>query len=270
VAFDRVDAFDPILETFDDPPAAPLNHGRHGTEAIVSGSSVIITAGSPLSGAGSQTKMEAYGLYAPSGIASTPGVLAASGSNNRTVHVDRPTDVVLAHVSGNTGVIVQDIALVGIDAPCFTLTAAPAMPFLIGTGESIELRVTCTGSCETPVVAELVVTYSGGGTASWTLEGAGSTTQRPTHAPVSKQPTQMPTSSPSNALLSQPTQIQGCRPIRHRCSSQAQCCGGACDGLTRSIRTCRRCRKLTRPCVRTSQCCSGLKCRYGVCASLKA
>jgi hypothetical protein len=226
-ASDRVDAFDPVSGTFEQ--AASLNYGRHGTQAIVSGPGVIITGGSPTVGGGEQENMEAYSAYAPTGVASTRGVLKATISNS--LRIDQPVKATIHHSSGNTGVIVQSITFSGTDASNFVLKAPPKVPFLIGTGESISLAVTYKGR-KSAAVANLVVTYSGGRNAVSPLRGV-------------------------------------CRPNRDKCTSAAQCCGGACDGPTPMSHACKTCRKRTQYCVRSSQCCSGLLCHRRACVPLR-
>jgi surface protein len=185
-AFKRVDAFDPVSQTFS--AAANLIYARHGTQALVSGPGVIITGGSPTRGGGYQTNMEAYNQFAPVGTASTAGVLSVAGG---TVSVlkGQVTNVPIVHSSGNTGVLVQSISLQGADAGLFTLLSPPTTPFLIGQGESRTLFAMYNGNRALSTIV-LVLTYSGGTTLTVPLQGV-NTNPTPTNPPT-KQPTPMP------------------------------------------------------------------------------
>ena len=65
-AHDRVDALDPITGRWS--TLTPMNHKRHGMQAIVSGESVFVAGGSPRRGGGQQKNMEVYNKYGPVGI----------------------------------------------------------------------------------------------------------------------------------------------------------------------------------------------------------
>jgi large repetitive protein len=166
-AFKNVDAFDPTTQRFT--PLAPLNFGRHGTQAFVSGPGVIITGGSPTRGGGHQTNMEAYSQFAPVGTASTAGVLRGP-SGSIAVAKDQVVSVTLVHSSGNTGVYIQNISVQGTDAAVFSLPSLPSLPFLLGRSETRAVFVRYSGS-KALATASLVVAYSGSSALNLPLQG---------------------------------------------------------------------------------------------------
>ena len=84
---------------------ASLNHARHGTQAIVSGQGVYVTAGSPNQGGGNQRNMEVYSVDLPGGAASVAGVLSAAAAVTVTNKALR--SIRFSHVAGNEGVFVN-------------------------------------------------------------------------------------------------------------------------------------------------------------------
>jgi large repetitive protein len=197
-AFKRVDAFDPVTQTFS--TAADTLYPRHGTQAVVSGPGVIITGGVSTRGGGYQTNMEVYNQFAPVGTASTAGVLGVL-SGTVSVVKGQVTNVPLVHSAGNTGVIVQSISLQGADAGLYALLSPPTTPFLIGQGETRTLFVMYNGNKALSTVT-VNVTYSGGTTLTVPVQGFNSN-PTPTIAPT-RQPTPMP--SPPRPTLA-PTPV---------------------------------------------------------------
>jgi N-acetylneuraminic acid mutarotase len=189
-AFKNVDAFDPATQSF--ASLAPLKYGRHGTQALVSGSGVIITGGSPTRGGGYQTNMEAYSQFAPVGVASSAGILRGP-IGSVAVTRDQLASVTLSHSSGNTGIYIQNISVQGTDAAAFNLPSAPSVPFLVGTAETRTVFVRYSGN-KALASAGLVVAYSGSSTLSLALQGI-NPNPLPTKRP-SKQPTLKPTPTP--------------------------------------------------------------------------
>jgi hypothetical protein len=228
-ALARVDALDPATGTFSQ--LASMRHGRHGTQAIVSGPGVIVTAGSPYQGGASQTNMEAYSRYRPEGNASTPGVLRAKWAGGVPVQPNGTSyNLTLYHAGGSTGVVVQSFGLSGTDAADYALVAPPSVPrtapFLLGAGESVTLAVRYKGAKASGAVADLTVRYSGGRTLLFPVFLGGS-----------------------------------CRASGvGACTSRDRCCGRACVA-----RKCRACRLPRLGCARTSECCPGLRCRRRRC-----
>jgi hypothetical protein len=165
-AYDRVDGFDPVSGGWS--VRAPLNHRRHGTQAIVSGQGVYVTAGSPSQGGGNQRNMEVYDTDAPGGLAGVAGVLSAPPT--ATVASANPATIFLSHVAGNQGAFVNDVRLTGADAADFGLLTAVADPFLVKTSGARALVVEYTGTSE-GAVASLEVTHGGGELLSVALTG---------------------------------------------------------------------------------------------------
>ena len=176
-AWDRVDAFDPVTQTLTQ--VASLKNRRQGTQAFVSGSGVITTAGSPNRGGGNQRNMEVYSAFAPVGVAPTAGLLLSGTTTSVPVWRNQLSNVTIAHSSGNTGVIVISAALQGINAAEFNLVAAPRVPFLIGQGESRQITVTYTGTSGSATAA-LIIAYSGASTLHVPLQGLNASQPSPT------------------------------------------------------------------------------------------
>ena len=157
VAYDTVEALDPGSDTWES--LEPLNFARHGTQAIVSGAGVYVTAGSPNQGGGNQRNMEVYDTDAPAGTAAVAGGLTAPAT--ATVNGDLAETIPFDHTSGNEGVYVTSIVLSGTDAAEFAITSAPATPGLFSIGAHGDVVVEYSGVIEN-ASANLDVTHSGG------------------------------------------------------------------------------------------------------------
>ena len=153
-AYDTVEGFDPSSNIWS--PRASLNFARHGTQAIVSGQGVYVTAGSPSQGGGNQRNMEVYNADAPSGVPSIAGMLSAPAGT--LISATSPSTIVLTHDSGNEGVFVNDVTLTGVDAADFTIVSDVVDPFLIRTSGSRGIVVEYSGASE-GASASLDVTY---------------------------------------------------------------------------------------------------------------
>jgi len=166
-AFSTVEALNPLTNAWQ--TLASLNHARHGTQAIVSGQGVYVTAGSPNQGGGNQRNMEVYSVDLPSGAASVAGVLSAAVAVTVTNKALR--SIRFSHVAGNEGVFVNAVTLGGPDAGDFAITSAVSDPFLILVANSRDLVVEYTGSID-GASASLDLAYSGGETLSVALTGS--------------------------------------------------------------------------------------------------
>jgi len=155
-AYDTVEGFNPVTEMWT--TRASLNFARHGTQAIVSGQGVYVTAGSPSQGGGNQRNMEVYNADVPSGVAPVAAVLSAPAA--ATVSGVTPATIVVSHDSGNTGAFVTDVSLRGADAADFSIVTDVADPFLIGVAALRGIVVAYTGSAE-GASAVLDVIYGG-------------------------------------------------------------------------------------------------------------
>lgn len=157
-AHTEVHALDTATGTWESLP--PLNHGRHGTQAIVSGQGVYVAGGSPVRGGGNQRNMEemskAAGTF-PSGVQCTAGVLSAPSSIE--IPVDNPKILTIQHVDGNQGVFVHLVMLEGDAATDFRISSNAQDRHLIGRGEQHDVLVEYTGSTN-GATAELVLGYS--------------------------------------------------------------------------------------------------------------
>ena len=143
-AYDTVEALDPIDNTWQ--TLAPLNHRRHGTQAIVSGEGVYIAVGSPKQGGGNQRNMEVFNVDKPAGTSSVAGILAAP--NDKSVTAKSPAQIRIEHVGGNQGVFVNEITISGDNAADFVITKSPDGPFLIPIGMNHDLMVNYMGDID--------------------------------------------------------------------------------------------------------------------------
>jgi hypothetical protein len=165
-AYAKVDALDPATGDWEDLDS--LHFARHGTQAIVSGQGVYVTAGSPNQGGGNQRNMEVYDTDSASGAPGVAGVLTAP--DEVVVRTVAPASLTLAHVAGSQGAFVNSVALSGPDASDFAIATSVADPFLVLAGGSRELVVTYSGSVA-GASAFLDVTYGGGETVQVALIG---------------------------------------------------------------------------------------------------
>jgi N-acetylneuraminic acid mutarotase len=156
-AYQTVEALDPFSQTWS--TLDSLNFARHGTQAIVSGLGVYVTAGSPNQGGGNQRNMEVYGADVPSGDANVAGVLSAP--LEAAIGTIRPGSIGLSHVSGNQGVFVNSVSLSGPDAAHFSILSPVLDQVLVLRGEQRDLVVAYTGNFA-GASASLDVIYSGG------------------------------------------------------------------------------------------------------------
>ena len=194
-AFARVDALDVATGSWES--LSPMNHGRHGTQAIISGQGVYIAGGSPNRGGGNQLEMEVYNADAPAGSASTAGVL--SDPFEAEIFIGASQSVRIEHVGGTQGVFVQSIALGGPSASDFKITSNIVVPLLIGRGGLLDMPVEFTGTID-GAQAWLDVSYSGNQNLRITLIGKlPSTAPTGPVSPPTKMPVIPPTPGPTPA-----------------------------------------------------------------------
>lgn len=199
-AHDDVHELDPATGKWS--TRAPMNHPRHGTQAIVSGNGVYIAAGSPVRGGANQKNMEVFNKDEPSGEESTPGVL--SGPNVSVLLRGAPKTVTIQHVGGNQGVFVQSIRLSGKSASDFLLAGSDHHSLLVGQGSNLDVPITYMGSTD-GATAQLDVTYSGNHILSIPLIGGNirsiySPTSTPT-ARLTASPSLVPTMAPTESTV---------------------------------------------------------------------
>ncbi len=158
-AYANTDALDPSTGNWtalDD-----LNNARHGTQAIVSGSGIWITSGSPMQGGGMQTNMEVYGNDNPSGAAisagtlNTPATVSIPAASSDTFTID--------NTGGNQGIFVTSLGLSGTDAANFNIISNTS--FLVPAGGSSVIEVSHIGTAEGET-ATLAISYGGSSVAN--------------------------------------------------------------------------------------------------------
>jgi len=135
-----------------------LKHARHGTQAIVSGRGVYVTAGSWRRGNGNQKNMEVYNEDAPAGVGSVAGSLTSSSTVDILFGAPRP--VTLQQNGGNQGIFVTSITLTGPQASNFVITGGFSSPILIPNGQTHDVFVQYNGSQDN-AQAQLLIIYSG-------------------------------------------------------------------------------------------------------------
>jgi N-acetylneuraminic acid mutarotase len=165
-AVKTTEAFDPAAGSWS--TKADLLTERHGTQAIVSGSGIHVTAGSSsLGGSGKMKNMEFFGSDNPVGSPATISQLQLPAGTS--VPANGSIDVTVTAAGGNTGVIITDVAITGTNAASFSL-GSPVEFALLAPGGSLDLTVGFNGTVgET---ATLEISYGSGSTASVQLTTA--------------------------------------------------------------------------------------------------
>ncbi len=166
-AVSTTEAFDPATGTWSSKP--DLLTKRHGTQAIVSGNGIHVTAGSSTKGgSGKMKNMEFFGVDNPVGTPLTGSQVQAPGSVE--ISANGTTDVPVTTSGGNTGTIITGIAITGPGAAAFSL-ANPLDFTLVAPGSSLNIPVAFSGAGgET---ATLEITYGAGSTVTVALNGTG-------------------------------------------------------------------------------------------------
>ncbi|WP_420593136.1 malectin domain-containing carbohydrate-binding protein [Robiginitalea biformata] len=155
-AVKTTESFNPTTNTWT--TRADLITERHGTQAIVSGDGIHVTAGSnTLGGGGTMKNMEYLGTDNPTGTALTAGQLSVASS--LTVETGGASVVTLNHTGGNTGILVTGFQLTGTDSGNFQVFSDLAFRF-IPPGGSLDVIVGHTGASDGEV-ASLVFEYDG-------------------------------------------------------------------------------------------------------------
>lgn len=125
---------------------APLNTGRHGSQAIVSNGGVYIAAGSPKRGGGQLRSQEAFFPGQPTRPEGSPlkaSFLRADKTRLKLTAqagLDQVTEeVVLSNRDGNQGILITSITLE--DGADFHFEFPYSLPYLLHTGESVALKI---------------------------------------------------------------------------------------------------------------------------------
>ncbi|MEJ1222371.1 PKD domain-containing protein [Sediminicola sp. 1XM1-17] len=143
-ALKTTEQFDPSTGTWSQLP--DLNNQRHGTQAIVSGTGIFITAGSPTRGGGNQKNMEVLGADNPSGVASVASILSVP--SNVQIEVGNISIVSLDITGGNNGVIIKSMSLSGPNAAEFNISSGKLTNSLLKPNSTHPLELEFTGSTE--------------------------------------------------------------------------------------------------------------------------
>ena len=157
-AFDTVEQLDPFTNLWTE--ISPLNHARHGTQAIVSGEGIFTLVGSPNQGGGRQRNMEAFNSSLPVGDANTPASLEFL-VQNLEITSSEPVAVELQHISGTQGALITDIQIVGNNADSFGLIEQASLPNLVLPQSSKNIMIATTGDAINGDFASLLVSYDG-------------------------------------------------------------------------------------------------------------
>lgn len=158
-AVKTTESYNPTAETWT--TRADMITERHGTQAIVSGDGIHITAGSNSQGGGGTMKnMEYYGADNPVGTPLTVGQLSAATS--LSVPVGGSAILPITHSGGNTGVVLADIQISGNNASNFDIISGGGFG-LVPVGGSLDLTIAHNGSAEAET-AGLTLSYGDGTT----------------------------------------------------------------------------------------------------------
>ena len=147
---------------------ADMNFDRHGTQAIVSGGGIFVTAGSPNKGGGNQKNMEYLGSPNPSGVASVASVL--SGPASVHINASSPAGLSLNVSGGNQGIFIRSLEITGLDASDFNIEAGDLVNSLIKTNSQHNL-VIAYNSSQDGATANLVVNYGASAQLIFPLSG---------------------------------------------------------------------------------------------------
>ena len=165
-AVKTTEAYNPVAGTWS--TKADLLTERHGTQAIVSGNGIHVTAGSSSQGGGGKMKnMEFFGADNPVGTPLIASQLEVPASVNISAN---GTAIVAASAgSGNTGIIITSASITGQDAASFSLGSSVDFA-LIQPGASLEMEVAYNGTVDGET-ATLEIGYGNASTVTVTLNG---------------------------------------------------------------------------------------------------
>ncbi len=166
-AVKKTEAFNPIAGTWS--TKADLLTERHGTQAIVSGDGIHVTAGSnTLGGGGKMKNMEFFGTDNPFGTPLTASQLQTPASVD--INVNGTSSITATSAGGNTGTIITSVVITGQDAASFFLDTSIDFT-LLAPGASLDLTVGFNGT-EAGKTATLEIDYGNASTATITLNSA--------------------------------------------------------------------------------------------------
>ena len=156
-AYARVDALN--VSTGNWRRLADLNHGRHGTGAIVSGDGVFITSGSPNQGGGFMNNMEVYGTTNPQGATIVKGTLSAPASYDFKNSTGNNL-VTVSNTGGNQGLFITSVLIEGPNQDAFSITNQNELDntYLLSSESELEIVVNFNPDNEEKKSATLVIT----------------------------------------------------------------------------------------------------------------
>ena len=164
-AVSTTEAYDPAAGTWT--TKAELITERHGTQAIVSGDGIHITAGSnSKGGSGTMKNMEFFGTDNPAGNPLTASQVQVPASANVTTTA--PATVTVSVTGGNAATVITGVNITGPNGSAFTLPDAVEFA-LLEPGASLGVEVGFIGSAD--ATAELVIAYGSSSTAVVQLNG---------------------------------------------------------------------------------------------------
>ena len=168
-AHNEVEALNPQTNTWRS--LAPLNLGRHATQAIVDNGAIYIAAGSKTQGANEIGSSEAFfqeiyqvnGILAPTENPLDPGILKASPSslNFKAAAGLSPQSkkIILSNIGGNQAITVNDITIsgyVGIE-----LNIAQSLPAIIAPNQTMTFEVVFDSSLPGEKTGDIYVQHEG-------------------------------------------------------------------------------------------------------------
>ncbi|MEH6407612.1 MAG: putative Ig domain-containing protein, partial [Leeuwenhoekiella sp.] len=161
-ALTTTESFDPSKNGGTWKTEANMVYKRHGTQGIVSGDGIHITAGSKAKGGSPQKNMEVFGTDDPVGQVSIAGELSAPLSVE--INPDEAKSVIIQNTTGNVGIIIKSLQITGGQAAKFNLVVGGGKTnFLIGPHENYEVIVKYTGTVKGEK-SNLLITYNDGST----------------------------------------------------------------------------------------------------------
>ena len=160
-AFNTVEQLNPLTNFWTE--IAPMNFARHGTQAIVSGDGIFITAGSFRQGGSRQHNLEAFNSSVAVGQANTAGQLSFV-LEEAVITSNEPLALELTHSDGTQGALITGITFEGGSASNFMLTDQNVLPNLVAVGSNIVIPIRANTDIDGEF-SNLVVTYDNGATA---------------------------------------------------------------------------------------------------------
>ncbi|MFB9056371.1 Kelch repeat-containing protein [Mariniflexile ostreae] len=135
-AYTIVEAYNPKTQTWS--VKAPMHYPRHGTQAILSGEGIYVTAGSPKRGGGRQHHMEVYHKDQPEGEKLVASELIIPEHVN--IPLGSTKKIKIKNTNSNTGSFITSISLVGKAKDAYRIKSKSAH-FLIHAEGNTEILI---------------------------------------------------------------------------------------------------------------------------------